>query len=47
MILLAFVPPLWFRVVDPIVVQHARAELDALNIFPSKRDALVAKYQLR
>ncbi|MGD8977100.1 MAG: alkane 1-monooxygenase, partial [Gammaproteobacteria bacterium] len=50
MFLLAFFPPLWFRVMDPRVVAHAEAHAEGdgsrINFDPSRRDELVARYGL-
>ena len=44
MIVLALVPPLYRRVMDPRVVAHFDGDLTRANIMPRKRDAIVAKY---
>jgi alkane 1-monooxygenase len=43
---LAYVPPLWFRVMDPrlLALPHVRGDLDRVNIDPRRRDAIVARY---
>ncbi|HET6152847.1 MAG TPA: fatty acid desaturase [Marmoricola sp.] len=46
MIVLAMVPPLWRRVMDPRVVAHFDGDLTLANIQPSKRDKILAKYGL-
>lgn len=38
MIVLALVPPLWRRVMDPRVLAHYDGDLDLVNVLPSKRD---------
>jgi alkane 1-monooxygenase len=45
--LLAYVPPLWFRVMDKrlLALPHVRADLDKVNIDPDARDALVRRYR--
>ena len=47
MLLLAYLPPLWYRVMDPRVVAHCNGDLDCANLHPSKRDALKAKWAVR
>ena len=42
MIVLALVPPLWRRVMDPLVHEHYRGDLTRANVHPRKR----AKYGL-
>jgi alkane 1-monooxygenase len=44
MILLALVPPLWFRVMDPRVFAHFDGDMSRANIAPSKRDKVLARY---
>ena len=44
MILLAVVPPLWRRVMDPRVVAHYGGDVTRANIFPSKRAKLRRRY---
>ena len=44
MILLAYVPPLWRRVMDKRVLAHYDGDVTLANIQPSKRDAVLAKY---
>lgn len=44
MIVLAYVPWLWFRVMDPRVVAHHKGDMTRANIKPSIRDAVIAKY---
>lgn len=44
MILLAAVPPLWFKVMDPKVVAHYKGDMTKANIKPSIREAVIAKY---
>ncbi len=44
--LLAWVPWLWFRVMDPRVLNlpHIQGDLSKVNIDPDKREAIVARY---
>ncbi|WP_326666065.1 alkane 1-monooxygenase [Streptomyces sp. NBC_00385] len=44
MILLAYFPPLWRRVMDPRVVAHYEGDVTRANIQPSKRRALLSRY---
>jgi alkane 1-monooxygenase len=44
MILLAYVPWLWFKVMDPKVVAHYRGDMRQANIKPSIRDRVIARY---
>ncbi|MBN3819192.1 alkane 1-monooxygenase [Paraburkholderia sp. Se-20369] len=44
MILLAYVPPLWYRVMNPRVVAHYGGNMAQSNIKPSIRDQVLAQY---
>lgn len=46
MFLLAYVPPLWFRVMDPRVVAQVGRDARCLNIDPARRDALLQRHGL-
>jgi len=47
MILIAYVPPLWFRVMNPRVVAHYNGDMALANIKPSIRDKVLARYPAR
>jgi alkane 1-monooxygenase len=44
MLLLALVPPLWRRVMDPRVLAHYDGDVTRANIQPDRRAALLQKY---
>jgi alkane 1-monooxygenase len=44
MIVVAYLPWLWFRVMDPKVVQHFGGDMSRANIKPSIRERVLAKY---
>ncbi|HXG29471.1 MAG TPA: alkane 1-monooxygenase [Nevskiales bacterium] len=44
MVLLAYFPPLWRRVMDKRVLAHYRGDLSRANIQPSRRTELLARY---
>src|SRR5689334_20992660 len=44
MIVLAIVPAVWRRVMDPRVVAHFGGDVTRANISPRKRDRIIAKY---
>lgn len=44
MLVLAYVSRLWFRVVDPLVVDHYGGDMTLANVSPSRRDAVLALY---
>nr|WP_175802689.1 alkane 1-monooxygenase [Burkholderia anthina] len=44
MILFAYVPPLWYRVMNPRVVAHYGGDMAQSNIKPSIRDRVLAQY---
>jgi alkane 1-monooxygenase len=46
MIVLAIVPPIWRRVMDPRVLAHFDGDVSRANISPRKRDQLLARYPL-
>jgi alkane 1-monooxygenase len=44
MIVLAWFPPVWRRVMDPILIEHFDGDLTLANIQPSKRARILARY---
>jgi alkane 1-monooxygenase len=44
MIVLAIVPAVWRRVMDPRVLRHFNGDMSRANISPRKRDKILAKY---
>lgn len=44
MIVVAYLPSLWFRLMDPKVVQHFGGDMSRANIKPSIRERVLAKY---
>ena len=46
MFLVAFCPPLWFRVMDSRVIAHCGPDAEAINIDPDRREELIARYGL-
>ncbi|MFE0700381.1 alkane 1-monooxygenase [Streptomyces sp. NPDC058872] len=44
MIVLAYVPPLWRRVMDPRVLAHYDGDVTRANLQPSRRERLLARY---
>lgn len=44
MLMLAYVPPLWFAVMDRRVLAHYGGDITRANIQPSRRQALLARY---
>jgi alkane 1-monooxygenase len=44
MIVLAWFPPLWRRVMDPRLLDHFEGDVTRANIQPSKREKLLARY---
>jgi alkane 1-monooxygenase len=41
---LAYVPPLWFRVMDPKVLAHYGGDVLRADLHPPRRAALLARY---
>lgn len=46
MFLLALVPPLWFRVMDPLVLRHAKADPSRIHFAPGRRLELCERHGL-
>lgn len=44
MISLAYFPPIWRKVMDHRVLEHYRGDITAVNIEPSKREKILARY---
>jgi alkane 1-monooxygenase len=44
MLLIAYFPPIWFRVMDPLVVAHHQGDLTKANVYPPRRAELIAKW---
>ena len=44
MFLLAYVPPLWFKTMDPKVIEWADGDLDKVNVSPEQRAAITQRY---
>jgi alkane 1-monooxygenase len=44
MILLAYLTPLWWRIIDPMVLDHYGGDVTKANILPRKREKILAKY---
>lgn len=46
MFLVAYIPWLWFRIMDPLLLQlkHVQGDLSKVNIDPHKRDEIYARY---
>ena len=44
MMLLAYVPPLWFAVMDKRVIRHYRGDLSRINWYGPRREKLMARY---
>ena len=44
MIVLAYATPLWYRIIDPMVVAHYGGDVTRANILPRKREKILARY---
>lgn len=44
MLLLAYIPWLWYRQMDPLVVKHYNGDLTQANLYPPKRQKLLQKW---
>jgi len=47
MYVLAYIPPLWFRVMDKKLVEVTGAKQESINLLSRKKAQLIAKHQLR
>ncbi len=47
MFLIAYVPPLWFAVMDRRVVEAVRRDADCINFLPQKRESLMRRFALQ
>lgn len=45
MLLLAYIPPLWFRQINPLVAGHYNGDVSQANLYPPKRDKLIRRWQ--
>ncbi len=46
MFFLAYLPPLWYRVMDPLLIKTLHADVSRINFLPSAKNRLVQKYKL-
>ena len=44
MLLIAYLPPLWFRLMDPLVVRHHGGDLTRANLHPPRREQLLRRW---
>ncbi len=44
MLLPAYVPSLWYKIMDERVIQHYKGDLSKINMDPEQREAVMAKY---
>lgn len=44
MLMVAYIPPLWFALMDKKVLNHYSGDITQANLHPSKRQALLARY---
>lgn len=44
MVLLAYVPPIWFKVMDKRLINHYKGDFSRIHVYEPKRQALMAKY---
>ena len=45
MIVLAWFPPIWRRVMDPRLIEHYDGDLSRANIQPRRRKRVLARYE--
>jgi alkane 1-monooxygenase len=46
MFLVALIPPLWFHVMDPRLLEHTQRDPQRIHFYPKRRQALCERYQL-
>jgi alkane 1-monooxygenase len=46
MLMLAYLPPLWFKVMDPRVVAHHGGDLTKANLYAPRREQLLARWSV-
>ena len=46
MFFLAYIPPLWYRVMDPLLIQTLQGDVSRINFLPSAKSRLMQKYGL-
>jgi alkane 1-monooxygenase len=46
MFLIAFIPPLWYRIMDPKVLAHADKDISRINMDPARSEELQERYGL-
>ena len=46
MFLVAYIPPLWFRVMNPRVIAACNGEVRRMHIEPAKKNRLLRQYGL-
>ena len=46
MFFLAYLPPLWYRVMDPLLIKTLHGDVSRINFLPSAKNRLIQKYQL-
>jgi alkane 1-monooxygenase len=47
MFLVAYVPPLWYAVMDPLLIKATGGDVARINFLPAKRSALMRRYGLK
>jgi alkane 1-monooxygenase len=47
MFLAAYVPSVWFNLMDKRVIQVAGNDSDKINFMPAKREKLIERYKLK
>jgi alkane 1-monooxygenase len=47
MFLAAYIPPLWFRIMDPLLIKATAGDVARINFLPAKRQRLMRQYGLQ
>jgi alkane 1-monooxygenase len=46
MFFLAYLPPLWYRVMDPLLIKTLQGDVSRINFLPSAKNRLIKKFGL-
>jgi alkane 1-monooxygenase len=46
MFVMAYIPPLWFYIMNPLLLREVNRDINRINFFEPKRTALIAQYEL-
>lgn len=44
MMLVAYIPPLWFRIMDPLLIKYYSSDVEKINVMKNKRSKIFRRY---